>query len=72
MIGSKLRAVERAEDRRGLRQPQPFPLKGDGRAMEGVWNRQSCMVLVDRCDLAAAIAEARYRDWQTEQRRAAQ
>lgn len=43
--------------------PQPFPLTGDGQHMEHVWNRQTYMVLVERDQLAAAIVEARYRDW---------
>lgn len=66
---NKLRATERAQISRALARPQPFPLTGDGPAMERVWNRESCMVLVDRCDLAAAVAEARYRDWKAQRDR---
>lgn len=69
MTVSKLRIAEKAEDRRALRHPQPFPLTDDSVAMERVWCRESCMVLVNRCDLAAAVVEARYRDWQAQRSR---
>jgi hypothetical protein len=68
MISNKLRTVEKDKDRRALRQPQPFPLTDDSAAMERVWCRESCMVLVNRCDLATAVVEARYRDWQAQRR----
>jgi hypothetical protein len=60
---SALRSREKAVASCKLAAPQPFPLTGDGPEMEYVWNRQSHMVLVDRCDLPVAIVEARYRDW---------
>lgn len=69
MTASTLRAAERAQDRRALRQPQPYPLTGDGPAMERIWNRQSFMVLVARAGLAEAVAAARYRDWQAQRSR---
>lgn len=60
---SNLRRKEMAAEACAMGRPQPFPLTGDGAAMAHIWNRQSFQVLCDRERLAAAIAEARYRDW---------